>query len=139
MTYVPIHTPLVAVFSNTNQTTTASSYNAEFDTSLHSTARLTSSTEIQTALDCVLIGDIRVDIEIRGSLSTRFVSNGIKSGAQRAFSQSGDSGGGGGTSSDLAIGRFTHREGITMTSVVTRVGSDHVSTAYYTRAVGVLT
>jgi hypothetical protein len=139
MTYVPIDTPLVAVFSNTNQTTTASSYDAKFDKSLHPTARLTSDTQMRTSLDCVLVGDIRVDIEIRGSLSTRFVSSGIKSGAQRAYSQSGDSGGGGGTSSDLLIGRFAHEQNITMTSVVTRLGFDHISTAYYTRAVGVLT
>ena len=139
MTYVPINTPLVAVFSSTSQTTTASSYDAEFDKSLHPTARLTSDTEMRMVYDCVLIGDIRVDIEIRGSLSTRFVSSGIKSGAQRAFSQSGDSGGGGGTSSDLLIGRFAHGQNIAMTSVVTRLGFDHISTAYYTRAVGVLT
>lgn len=139
MTYIPISSPLVAVYNDTDQITTDREYDLIFDQSLFPTAFLPTSTTITTVLDCALIGDVRWDISTRSSGSNRFSSSGIKSGAQRGFGQSGVSGGGGGTSSDLAIARFARMRELSLIAYASlNYGYEYNATAYYTRALGVL-
>lgn len=140
MSYIPISSPLVAVFNNASQTTASREYDLRFNQSLYSSAFLPTATEIKTVLDCALIGDVRWDISTASLGTNRFVSNGIKDGAQRGYNQSGTSGGGGGISTDLAVARFTRMKDISLVAYASLpYGYAFTATAYYTRALGVLT
>lgn len=141
MSYIPLSSPLVAVFSNTNQNTTDLEYDLSFDKSLYSSAHLKSATKVDVFLQCVVIGDIRWSLsgDSRGTGSLRFSSSGIKSGAQRGYNSTGAAGGGRGVSNELAIGRFVRMKEIGLVSRGVFDIYNYNATAHYSRIVGVLT
>lgn len=140
MTYIPIGSPLVAVFSNTNQAAPSVEYSLSFNKSLFSTALLETSTQIKTILDCAVIGDARFDIAPDTSGGAyRFSSSGIKSGVQRGTFMSGTGGGGGGMCSDLAIARFERMKNISLIAKGYTSAVSYDAMSFYSRMVGVLT